>query len=48
MAILVDRLKNKINKTELPDLSDCVQMDEKKLPIMQKIMKFTHSLSRYL
>ena len=43
--IVVDRLKN--SKTELPDLSNYVQMDEKTTK-NAKIMKVTHSLSRYL
>ena len=43
--IAVDRFKN--SKTELPDLSKYVQMDEKTTK-NAKIMKVTHSLSRYL
>ena len=41
---VVDRLKN--SKTDLPDLYNCVQMDEKTTK-NAKIMKILHSLSRY-
>ena len=45
LTLWLTDLKN--SKTELPDLSNYVQMDEK-TPKNAKIMKVTHSLSRYL
>ena len=45
LTLWLTDLKN--SKTELPDLSNYVQMDEKTTK-NAKIMKVTHSLSRYL